>query len=76
MALPAKLQLDHLGSRHGIDPGQHLGAVALAVHPLHGLLEAAFVDDEGVCVGILDDADHPDALLKLGKLRKEGMTTL
>ena len=72
VALPAELQLDNLGAGHGIDPGQHLGAVAFAVHPLHGLLEAAFVDDEGICVGILDDADHPDALLKLRKFRKEG----
>ena len=71
MAGIAQLELDHLGALHGLDPPQHIGIVLLAPHPLHGLLEAAFIDDKGIRVGIVHYADHPDALLKLREFGKE-----
>ncbi len=71
MADVTQLDLDHLGALHGIDSLQHVGAVLLAPHPLHGLLEAAFVDDKGIRVGVVHYADHPDALLKLREFAKE-----
>ncbi len=71
MADVTQLELDHLGALHGIDPLQHVGVVLLASHPLHGLLEAAFIDDKGIRVGVVHYADHPDALLKRREFGKE-----
>ena len=71
MADVTQLELDHLRSLHGIYPLQHIGVVLLAPHPLHGLLEAALIDDKGIRVGVVHYADHPDALLKLREFGKE-----
>lgn len=71
MADVAQLELDYLGSLHGIYPLQHVGVVLFAPHPLHRLFEAAFIDDKGIRVVVVRYADHPDALLKLREFCEE-----